>query len=492
MGKLFGTDGIRGRANHPPMTVEVAMKTGRAVARFVRQQQGSCAVIGRDTRRSGVMLESALAAGLAAEGINVYLTGVIPTPGVAFLTPHTPGAGVGIVISASHNPYQDNGIKLFRPDGRKLSDEEEASVEAHLLELISKSVDADIIVSSPPDSSHTSVSSSQESGMIEAPPLQRVNTRQDVSPPEPGRIEVLAQAQEKYAAFLKGCFTPDTLQEPELTPIGVDCSNGAASGLAEAVFSGLGLDTFFIHNTPDGQNINENCGSQHTEDLAAAVLARRARVGFAFDGDADRLIALDENGVLVSGDKILAICACHAATRGALPHNRVVSTVMSNVGLGLALSAHGIDHEITGVGDRRVMAAMENTGAAMGGEDSGHLIFSQYHTTGDGILTALRLLTVMAETQKPLSELASVMTVYPQVLKNVSVPADRPDFMAIAPIADAISKAEKELADQGRVLVRYSGTQPLLRVMVEGRDAHQIKTICDNICSVIQSCMRCS
>lgn len=465
MGKLFGTDGIRGRANHQPMTVDVAMNTGRAVARFIRQQQGSSAIIGRDTRRSGAMLESALAAGLAAEGIDVYLAGVIPTPGVAFLTNHTPGAGAGIVISASHNPYQDNGIKLFRADGHKLSDEEEESVEIHLLELISKADDADTLASVFPDISQTSVS----------------------TPPEPGRIEILDQAREKYVTFLQGCFTPDALHNPSLAPIVVDCSNGAASGVAEAVFSGLGFNALFIHNTPDGRNINEGCGSQHTTDLAAAVLARKARVGLAFDGDADRLIALDENGVLVTGDKLLAICACHAATRGELLHNCVVSTVMSNVGLGLALSVHGIEHEITGVGDRLVMTAMEKTGAAMGGEDSGHMIFSQYHTTGDGILTALRLLAVMAETGKSLSELATVMTVYPQVLKNVSVSADRPDFMAIEPIAHAISEAEKELADQGRVFVRYSGTQPLLRVMVEGADALQTRRICDGLCSVIQN-----
>ncbi len=468
MGKLFGTDGIRGMANHYPMTVDVAMNTGRAVARFVRQQQGTSAIIGRDTRRSGTMLEAALAAGLAAEGIDVHLAGVIPTPGVAFLVVHTSGAGAGIVISASHNPYQDNGIKLFRADGHKLSDEEEAMVETHLLELISKADRSDSETSiSFPDSLHAGVA----------------------SPPEPGLIQVLDQALQKYVAFLKSCFTSNNAHTSSLTPMVVDCSNGAASGVAEAVFSGLGLETLFVHNAPDGRNINERCGSQHTADLAAAVLTHKARVGLAFDGDADRLIALDENGVPVTGDKILAICACHAAARGELPHNGVVSTVMSNIGLGLALAAHGIDHEITGVGDRQVMAAMEKIGAVMGGEDSGHMIFSQYHTTGDGILTALRLLTVMAETGKSLSELSTVMKVYPQVLKNVTVTADRPDFMAIAPVVQAIAAAEKELADQGRVLVRYSGTQPLLRVMVEGGNANKIQEICNNICTVVSAYM---
>lgn len=456
MGKLFGTDGIRGMANNYPMTVDVAMNMGKAVARFVWQQQGTSAIIGRDTRRSGTMLEAALASGLAAEGIDVYLAGVIPTPGVAFLAAHTPGAGAGIVISASHNPYQDNGIKLFKANGHKLSDEEEASVETCLLELISTADNADSLASYPL---------------------------------EPGLIESLDQAREKYVGFLQTCFTPNSAHKPILSPMVVDCSNGAASGVAEAVFSALGLEALFIHNVPDGRNINERCGSQHTADLAAAVLARKARLGLAFDGDADRLIALDENGAPVTGDKILAICACHASSQGELPHNRVVSTVMSNIGLGVALAAHGIGHDITGVGDRLVMSAMEKSGATIGGEDSGHMIFSQYHSTGDGILTALRLLTVMAETGKSLSELATVMTVYPQVLKNVTVNPDRPNFMAIPPIARAIDAAKKELAGQGRVLVRYSGTQPLLRVMVEGGEANQIQEICDNICTVIRACM---
>jgi len=466
MGKFFGTDGIRGMANQYPMTVDVAMNTGRAIAHFVRQQQGTSAIIGRDTRRSGPMLEAALAAGLAAEGIDVHLAGVIPTPGVAFLAAHTPGAGAGIVISASHNPYQDNGIKLFRADGHKLSDEEEASVEIHLLALIST---ADHGYSAASDSQYASVT----------------------PPPEPGLIQILDQARQKYVAFLKGCFSPNNAHNPTLTPMVVDCSNGAASGVAEAVFSDLGLDVLFIHNMPDGRNINERCGSQHTADLATAVLAHKARVGLAFDGDADRLIAMDENGVPVTGDKILAICACHAASRGELPHKRVVSTVMSNIGLGIALAAHGIAHEITGVGDRLVMAAMEKNGIVMGGEDSGHMIFSQYHTTGDGILTALRLLTVMAETGRSLSELATVMTVYPQVLKNVEVHPDRPDFIAVESIHHAIESVENTLGEHGRVLVRYSGTQPLLRVMIEGPDQLQIENACDYLCSVVRTEIGC-
>ena len=357
------------------MTVDVAMATGRAVAYFVKYQGGNSVIIGRDTRRSGTMLEAALAAGLAAEGINVCLAGVIPTSGVAFLVSHTPDAGAGIVISASHNPWSDNGIKLFKKSGHKLSEEEEGAVESRVLALISdRSLEEGAFQSSTTDPLTVSL--------------------------EPGVISPLLNAGSKYVAFLKETFTPKDVYGLNLPSLVVDCSNGAAYEVAEAVFTGLGFDALFIHNKPDGRNINARCGSQHTEDLAATVLKNKARVGLAFDGDADRLIALDEKGKQVTGDTILAICACHAAARGALPHHRVVSTVMSNIGLGLALADHGIHHEITGVGDRLVMAAMEKNGAVMGGEDSGHMIFSQYHTTGDGILTALRLLAVMAETGK--------------------------------------------------------------------------------------------
>ena len=465
MGKFFGTDGIRGMANLYPMTVDVAMNTGRAVARFVRQQQGTSAIIGRDTRQSGAMFESALAAGLAAEGIDVYLAGVIPTPAVAYLASHTSETGAGIVISASHNPYYDNGIKLFDSGGFKLSIEDEAELERYLLELIS-SVNADRSI----DFSYTE---SQFQGNIS----------------EPGSICPMLHAREKYVDFLTKGFSFDNAGKSEIGTIVVDCANGASSEVAKDVFLALGFKTIFIHNRPDGKNINENCGSQHTEDLSAAILDHGASVGLAFDGDADRLIAMDEKGNLVTGDKILAICACHALSKDRLPRNRVVSTVMSNIGLGLALAEHGIHHEITGVGDRLVMAAMEKSGAVMGGEDSGHMIFSQYHTTGDGILTALQLLTVMVETGNSLFQLAKVMRVYPQILKNVTVRDRHADFMSIASIAEAIDAAEKELAGQGRVLVRYSGTQPLLRVMVEGRDAAHIEKISNNICSVIQAHM---
>jgi phosphoglucosamine mutase len=378
---------------------------------------------------------------------------------------NTPDAGAGLVISASHNPCSDNGIKLFRGDGRKLSDGEEEEIEAHILELLSK---------------HAIISHVQKSA-----PGKEV--------PEPGIIQSMPHVLEQYAAFLRNIYTKGTElppltnpNEPPLTSIVVDCSNGAASQVAQQVFAPPHFDAHFIHTTPDGLNINKDCGSQHTEDLSKEVLKHKACAGLAFDGDADRLIALDETGAPVTGDKILAICAAHAVRKGLLPHNRVVSTVMSNIGLGRALKALGIHHEITGVGDRLVMAAMEKSGAVMGGEDSGHMIFSRHHTTGDGMLTALQLLTVMVETGEPLSRLAKIMTVYPQVLKNVNVSLDRPDFMAIDAIASVIKRAKQTLNDNGRVLVRYSGTQPLLRVMVEGADASCIHDLCDEICGVIQ------
>ncbi|MFH1154661.1 MAG: phosphoglucosamine mutase [Pseudomonadota bacterium] len=459
MGKLFGTDGIRGVANHYPITVEMALSIGRAAAFFAFRQGFASIVIGKDTRASGDMLESALSAGIAAMGMDVFTAGVIPTPGVAFLTSRMDDAGLGIVISASHNPYQDNGIKFFNADGRKLTDEEEDELETCIIDFQSGS---DPVAKPGPDA-------------------------------VTGRISPLPNAIDTYARFLKDTW-PEGFNTPvnvsERVSIVIDCANGASGSVAPLVFEGPRFDVNFIFNTPDGRNINKNCGSQHTETLSKTVLSSRAHIGLAFDGDSDRLVAVDEKGETITGDRILAICAGWAKDRGRLAGNCVVSTVMSNIGLTKALESKAIRHIIAGVGDRDVKKKMDETGAVMGGEDSGHMIFADHHSTGDGILTAIRLLEVMTDTGKPLSELASVMAVYPQILMNVEVDASRPDFMKIADIANEISAVEAELNNSGRVLVRYSGTQPLLRVMVEGPDLETTQAFCRRICDAIRNNMQ--
>ncbi len=450
MGRLFGTDGIRGVANRYPMTAMMAVKTGMAVALLVKKAGFKSVIIGRDTRLSGEMLEAALTSGVTAMGVHVLAAGIIPTPGVARLTSETKEAGAGIVISASHNPYQDNGIKLFKSGGDKLSDAEEAAIETAILDT---------------------------------PDLQ------DAWEGDTGLVRQIPDAQEKYAFFLKSAFSPfSNTKQPseELFKVVVDCSNGAASFVAKKVFSEPMFKAHFIFNTPDGKNINKNCGSQHTATLAKEVIKTRAHAGLALDGDADRLIAIDEKGSVLTGDMILAICAKHAKEKGCLANNLVVSTVMSNMGLSKALETLGITHMKTDVGDREVLKTMVKTGAVIGGEDSGHMIFLQYHTTGDGLLTALRLLEVMAQTGKKLSELASFMTVFPQILMNVEVDASRPDIKEIKPIADEIKAVEDELNGMGRVFIRYSGTQPLLRVMVEGPDQKRIEGYCRRICDRVK------
>ena len=447
MGTLFGTDGIRGKANIYPMTPEIAMKTGRTLALFAREAGYSQIIIGRDTRISGGMLEAALAAGITAMGLDALTAGVIPTPGVAYLTTRHKNAGYGIVISASHNPYQDNGIKIFNHDGYKPDNEEERRIEKYIL-------------SEP----------------------QTVQADKEI---EPGRLIPMGDSLEQYAGFLKSVNPPF---EKSLKIV-IDASNGAASHVAPMVFTPPVFDAEFIFNMPDGKNINKDCGSQHTETLSQRVLETRADLGLAFDGDADRLIAVDDRGNEVTGDVILAVCAVHAKKMGKLPSNCVVSTVMSNIGLSQALKSHGISHGITNVGDREVLLKMLETGAAMGGEDSGHMIFTDCHTTGDGMVTALKLIQVMLETGQKLSELSRIMTVFPQILMNVEVDAGRPDFTKISAIAKEIEAVEAQLGERGRVLVRYSGTQPLLRVMVEGPDAGTTQTCCTRICNAIRQHM---
>ncbi|MCG8640014.1 MAG: phosphoglucosamine mutase [Desulfobacterales bacterium] len=448
MGTLFGTDGIRGKANSYPITCDIAMKTGRAVGKFAQKNGFDTVIIGKDTRISGDMLEAAVAAGVASSGATALLAGVIPTPGVAFLCSEKGTAGAGVVLSASHNPYEDNGIKIFKHGGIKLTDDEEVEIENEIL-------------NTGADKDHSS---------------------------EVGKIISIADANEQYANFLLNTL-PDavveTLRKKKIKLI-VDCSNGAAFHVSSLVFNPDLFDVGFIYNQPDGKNINKNCGSQHTQVLQERVNEEQADIGLAFDGDADRLIAVDETGLEISGDRILAICSKFALNQNHLPNNIVVSTIMSNVGLTECLDRLGITHIKAGVGDRKVLEEMKSSDAIIGGEDSGHMIFLRYHSTGDGILSALRLLEVMVETGEPLSRLASIMTVYPQVLKNVEVDASRPDFMAIPPIAETIDRVEKKLGNKGRVLIRYSGTQPLLRVMVEGPDKDQTMAFCDLICRSIK------
>jgi phosphoglucosamine mutase len=443
MGQLFGTDGIRGMANTYPMTGDLAMKTGQVVGILTQQSSNSCVIIGRDTRISGQMLEAALAAGIASVGVDVMMAGVIPTPAVAYLSSAVDSCGAGIMISASHNPYYDNGIKIFQKGGIKLSDGQEADLEK----------------------------------MILGPAIDL--------PSNIGTISAANDAQDQYAQFLVKKFNfQNNTQKLKLV---IDAANGAASFCAPKIFTTDIFDVSFIHNQPNGTNINEACGSQHTQDLSDHVKKMNADLGLAFDGDADRLIAVDETGRQITGDTLLAVLAGFAKQTGKLGNNIVVSTVMSNVGFGNTLAQLGIEHEITGVGDRQVLARMKETGALMGGEDSGHMIFLDEQTTGDGLLSALKLIEVMLETQKPLSELAEIITVYPQVLINVEVDASRPDFMKVPMVADAIKAVESELGSQGRVLVRYSGTQPLLRVMVEAPEERMTRQCCEKICEAIRN-----
>ncbi|MBN2568540.1 MAG: phosphoglucosamine mutase [Deltaproteobacteria bacterium] len=444
MGKLFGTDGVRGVANEYPMTSEMALNIGRATAHlFKRKGHQPSIIIGKDTRISGYMLENALVSGICSMGVDAVLVGPMPTPGIAFLTSDM-RADAGIVISASHNPFQDNGIKIFSSDGYKLPDEREMEIE----KLISSN------------------------NMHALRP----------SPKELGKAYRIEGARDRYIVFLKKTFPKAFTLEG--TKIVLDCSNGATYRVAPETFTELGAKVKPIFAEPDGQNINDQCGSQHPETLAEEVVKRNADVGFAFDGDGDRLIAVDEKGAVLTGDQIIAICAKIMKKEGKLTNNIVVCTVMSNIGLGLALKEMGIEQVATQVGDRYVLEEMRARGASIGGEDSGHLIYLQHHTTGDGILSALQVLAAMKKEGKTLSELAKIMKVYPQKLVNVDVKS-KPDISKIPEIVSAIKAAEAKLGTEGRVLVRYSGTQNMCRVMVEAPTGRQTEECCSHIAAVI-------
>jgi len=445
MGTLFGTDGIRGEANRYPMDGMTAFAVGQALAHMMKGRgKRPQIIIGRDTRISGPMLEHSLAAGIAAMGGEAHLTGVLPTPGVAFLT-RSMTAVAGVMISASHNPYQDNGIKIFSGDGYKLSDAEEASIETLVLE-----------------------------GRLD-----------NLSPQarEMGQVGTFAEAINAYVDFIRSCF-PSHLSMKGMKVV-LDTANGAAFQAAPTLFNALGADVDVINDRPDGTNINLNCGSQSTGGLEKRVRERGAAIGLAFDGDADRLIAVDETGNAISGDQILLICALDLKSQGLLKNNQVVSTVMSNMGLISACRQYGLKHHASAVGDRYVMEDMRRLGAVIGGEDSGHLIFLERHTTGDGMLAGLQLIAAMVRQNQPLSELANRMTVYPQQLINVEV-ARKPDLSTLPQVAAAIQEAEAELRGEGRVLVRYSGTQYLCRVMVEGPTLEITQRICARIAEAVK------
>jgi phosphoglucosamine mutase len=429
--RLFGTDGIRGIAGAYPLDPPTVRRIGAALVRALPRGPGSAAprlLIGRDTRESGAWIEMELAHGAGGEGATVTSAGVVPTPAVAYLT-RTAGYEAGVVISASHNPFEDNGIKVFSGGGEKFSERVEREVEA-----------------------------------IVADPSWRARDGQPAGVPETDLVAT-------YLEHLRAVFP----EAPMLRGFGlaIDCANGATTTVAPALLAGLGFDTFVIGNRPDGRNINLRCGSTHPEELARTVVDRGLRMGVAFDGDGDRAIFVDDRGEIVNGDAVLLMCADQLKREGRLKGGTVVATVMSNIGLELALQSRGIRLVRTAVGDKYVMEEMLARGLSLGGEQSGHVIFSDYLFTGDGLCTALNVLRTIALTGRMLADLSSDLTAYPQVLLNVRV-RERVDLKTIPSVAAVIGGIEARLAGHGRLLVRYSGTEPLLRVMLEGRDEQEI------------------
>ncbi len=445
MRKLFGTDGIRGVANIHPMTTEIAMQIGRAIAFQVKDmRQGHRIVIGKDTRISGYMLENALAAGICSMGVDVMLLGPMPTPGIAFITTSM-RADAGVVISASHNPFQDNGIKIFSRDGFKLPDQKEADIE-------------DLIFS------------------------QKMETLRPVAE-EVGKAFRIDDARGRYIVFLKNTFPKaHTLDAFHIV---LDCAHGATYGVAPHVFEELGAKVTAIGVNPDGKNINKDCGALHPEVMAAKVKELGADIGIALDGDGDRLIVCDEKGKIVDGDHIMAICAKDLLATKKLNKKTLVTTVMSNMGLELAMANMGGKMVRTAVGDRYVVEEMRKNKYSFGGEQSGHLIFLDHNTTGDGIMAALQLLAVMIKHNKPISELATVMDSFPQVLKNVRT-AQKMNLDLVPDFNKTMATMEQKLGADGRILVRHSGTEPLVRVMLEGKNHDTIDTMADELCELIR------
>lgn len=463
----FGTDGVRGVAN-AELTPELTLALGRAAARVLGGQRFG---IGRDTRRSGPMLEAALAAGLASEGVDVTLLGVAPTPEVAWWS-----ASEGVpaaVVSASHNPFTDNGIKLFAAGGRKLPDEVEERLEAELHALVG---DSDQPAQPPRPGPGTAVAATAAAA---GPPGDTPRSSTGSALGVVARTEV----HDGYRAAIVGTLEGRRLDGLRVV---VDCANGAATVVAPAVLRQLGAQVKVIHATPDGSNINDACGSTHPETLRRTVVEHDADVGIAFDGDADRVLLVDGNGQLVDGDQIIAVCAIDRHARGALPHDTVVVTVMANLGLRQALAQRGIRLVDTSVGDRYVLEALEAGGFSLGGEQSGHIIFRDLATTGDGLLTAIQTLDVMVRMGRPLAEVAAAaMTRLPQVLRNVEVERRDPDIARR--LAVDIAAVESRLGEHGRVLVRLSGTEPLVRVMVEAPTGDEAVAAADELVHAVET-----
>lgn len=444
--KLFGTDGVRGKANVPPMTVEIALALGRATGKMFRSRVGkSRVVIGKDTRLSCYMFENALISGLCSMGVDTLMLGPFPTPGVAFIT-RAYRADAGIVISASHNPYYDNGIKIFSSEGFKLPDAWEAEIET----LVAQNNYSDWL---PADD-------------------------------EIGRNTKIHDADGRYIEFLKATF-PRKLSMKGIK-VALDCANGAAYKVAPLVFKELDAQVFVCGNNPDGLNINEDCGSLHPQTIQKAVIDHKADVGIALDGDADRVIMIDENAQIVDGDTILAICAKDLKKRGLLKNDRVVATVMANFGFMKAMEEQGIQVIRSQVGDRYVIQEMIKHDANLGGEQSGHLLFLDHNTTGDGLVSALQVIQIMIETDSKLSDLAAIVKRYPQASVNVKI-GSKPPLESLTQTKEAISEVEKALSDAGRVLVRYSGTENICRVMVEGPKQKQVQQFAKTIANAVQN-----
>jgi phosphoglucosamine mutase len=445
MGRLFGTDGVRGIANQE-LTIELAYKLGQTGAYVLTKEKKHKPVIliGRDTRISGEMLEAALMAGICSVGADAVSVGIVPTPAIAYLT-RKYQADAGVVISASHNPVEYNGIKFFNSEGYKLSDELEFKIEEIIL-----------------DGKET----------LELP------TGTDI-----GRITYQEQGIEDYISYVK------SLAKIDLSglKIAIDCANGASCVSAPETLKQLGAEVHIIHNEPDGTNINKNCGSTHMDDLKLFVKEIGAHIGIAFDGDADRCLAVDEKGELVDGDQIMAICGHYLKQNNKLRKDTIVATVMSNLGLFMMGKEKNIQIEQTKVGDRYVLEKMREDGYSLGGEQSGHVIFLDYNTTGDGLITAVHLLEVLNETGQSLSELAKIMTIMPQVLVNAKVANDKKyNYLEDGKIKEAIETLEQKFAGEGRVLIRPSGTEPLIRVMIEGKDKAVLQAEAENLANLIE------